>query len=65
MGKEEEMKNEENGHSIILIRLNEVRKITGLSRATIYAWIKEGISPARSRLGNGQSPGSWARWKSG
>lgn len=33
------------------LRLDEVLHITGLSRATVYRWIREGTFPKQVRLG--------------
>ncbi|WP_297362372.1 AlpA family phage regulatory protein [Acidiferrobacter sp.] len=34
-----------------LIRLNEVKRRTGLSRSTIYKWMNENRFPAHKRVG--------------
>ena len=44
------MKNEE--HPLpTLIRLSEVKRRTGLSRSTIYKWMKEDRFPAHKQVG--------------
>ena len=38
--------------SIKLLRIKQVAEITGLSKRTIYRWIKQGKFPAQFSLGN-------------
>lgn len=42
----------QNEHSLRLIRLAEVKQRTGLSRSTIYRWMKAGKFPRSYTLGN-------------
>ena len=37
--------------SVAMLKLNEVLKMTGLSRSTIYAYIDKGIFPRQVKLG--------------
>lgn len=38
-------------HAVSVLRLPQVRQVTGLSRSTIYAAIKSGLFPPPFRLG--------------
>ncbi|MHB1609704.1 MAG: helix-turn-helix transcriptional regulator [Acidiferrobacter sp.] len=35
----------------VLLRLPEVKRRTGLSRSTVYKWMKDGQFPARKHVG--------------
>jgi len=50
-----------NPDDVILLRLPEVKAMTGLSKSSLYALIREGTFPHQFALGHVPSPGSSPR----
>lgn len=48
-------------HTAQVLRINDVIKLTGLSRSTIYSLIKKGLFPAPFKLASRIS--AWLAWE--